>query len=124
MIAVDSSTLIAYFQDDQGGDVDALVVALRSGDVVFPPVVLVEILCQPRLPDTHRHLILELPRLEPAADYWLRAAASRSTVLARGLRARLPDTLIAQSCIDAEVALIARNGDFQHFARYCGLKLV
>lgn len=123
MIAVDSSTLIAYFQGDRGGDVDALVAALRVGDVVLPPVVLAEILSQPGLPDTHRNLIVELPRLDLAPDYWLRAALSRSIILARGLRARLPDTLIAQSCIDADVTLIARAGDFRHFAKHCGLKL-
>lgn len=123
MIAADSSTLIAYFRGDQGGDVDLLEAALRSSEVVLPPVVVPEILCQPRLPDKFRNLILELPRLELAPDYWVRAAATRSIILTRGLRARLTDTLIAQSCIDAEVALIARDGDFRHFAKHCGLKL-
>jgi predicted nucleic acid-binding protein len=35
----------------------------------------------------------------------------------------LPDTLIAQSCIDHDVALIARDEDFRHFAEHCGLRL-
>jgi predicted nucleic acid-binding protein len=123
MIAVDSSTLIAYFQGESGGDIDLLIAAFQGGNVVLPPVVLTEILCQPGLPDTHRKLVLKLPQLELAPDYWLRAATSRSIVLMRGLRARLPDTLIAQSCIDSEVSLIARDGDFRHFAKHCGLKL-
>jgi predicted nucleic acid-binding protein len=44
-------------------------------------------------------------------------------LLARKLRARLPDTLIAQSCIDHDIPLIARDTDFRHFAKHCGLKL-
>jgi predicted nucleic acid-binding protein len=44
-------------------------------------------------------------------------------LLARRLRARLADTLIAQSCIDNDVALITRDADFRHFAKYCGLRL-
>jgi predicted nucleic acid-binding protein len=35
----------------------------------------------------------------------------------------LADALIAQSCIDHEISLIARDGDFRHFAKHCGLKL-
>jgi predicted nucleic acid-binding protein len=39
------------------------------------------------------------------------------------LLARLLDALIAQSCIDHDVMLIARDDDFRHFAKHCGLKL-
>jgi hypothetical protein len=41
----------------------------------------------------------------------------------KGLRAKTADALIAQSCIDHDVALIARDRDFRHFVRHCGLKL-
>ena len=123
MVAVDSSTLIAYIQGDKGRDVDVLDAGLIAGDIVVPPVVVVEVLSQPRLPDDHRDMMLGLFRLELLPDYWLRAAATRSLLLGRKLRARLPDTLIAQACIDHDVPLIARNGDFRHFAQHCGLKL-
>jgi predicted nucleic acid-binding protein len=39
------------------------------------------------------------------------------------LKAALADSLIAQCCIDADVALIARDGDYRHFAKWCGLRL-
>jgi predicted nucleic acid-binding protein len=123
MIAVDSSTLIAFFQGDAGPDVDALDASLAANDAVLPPIVLAEVLCQPGLPERHRDLVLSLPRLELLEDYWVRAAATRSAVLQRGLRARLPDTLIAQACIDHDVPLLARDGDFRHFVACCGLKL-
>jgi predicted nucleic acid-binding protein len=57
------------------------------------------------------------------SQYWLRASQTRSRLVAKGLRARLLDALIAQSCIDHDVMLIARDDDFRHFAKDCGLKL-
>ena len=35
----------------------------------------------------------------------------------------MADALIAQCCIDANVTLIARDRDYRHFERWCGLKL-
>ncbi len=61
--------------------------------------------------------------LEITPGYWARAGAMRANLIARSLRARLPDALIAQSCIDHDVALITRDTDFRHFAKHCGLKL-
>lgn len=124
MVAIDSSTFIAYIQGDGGPDVEAFLAALATGRVVLPPAVVGELLSEPRLPERHRDAILNLPRLEISdSDYWVRVGAARSALIARGLRARLPDALIAQSCIDHDVALITRDADFRHFAEHCGLKL-
>jgi predicted nucleic acid-binding protein len=123
MIAVDSSTIIAFIQGDAGPDIQLLEGSIDANELVLPPVVLAEVLSDPRLPPKHFALLQALPLLELLDDYWPRAAQSRAKLLARKLRARLPDTLIAQSCIDHDIPLIARDGDFRHFARYCGLKL-
>lgn len=123
MVAVDTSTLIAFFQGERGPDVAAVKASLPEGDIKLPPVVVPEILSQPKLPQEHRSVILNLPTLELHEGYWLRAAEVRSKLLALRLRARLPDTLIAQSCIDYDVALITRDRDFRHFAKHCGLRL-
>jgi hypothetical protein len=123
MLAVDSSSFIAYIDGVDGSDVEALDGALASGQIVLPPVVLTEVLSQPGLPESHRRRLLAIPVLEPDPGYWTRAAASRSVLIARRLRARLADALIAQSCIDHDVALITRDRDFRHFAKHCGLKL-
>jgi predicted nucleic acid-binding protein len=55
--------------------------------------------------------------------YWIRAAEARSKLLAHRLRARLPDALIAQSCLDHDLPLITRDRDFRHFVEHCGLRL-
>ena len=123
MVAADSSTIGAFFEGLPGKDVELLDAGLSAAQIVIAPVVLTEVLSDPALPDIYRDVILRLPILDLLPDYWSRAAAIRATILSKGLRARLPDTLIAQSCIDYDVALITRDGDFRHFAKHCGLKL-
>jgi hypothetical protein len=123
MIAVDSSTIIDFFAGKTRADVQLFDANLLAGQIVLPPVVLAEVMSDPRLPAQHATLLQELPLLTILGGYWLRAGQSRASILARKLRARLPDTLIAQSCIDHDVALIQHDGDFESFAKYCGLKL-
>ncbi len=107
-----------------GADVDAVAESLERGDGVLPPVVLTELLSDPKLPAEVAARLRDLPRLELNSGYWERAAALRAKVLAKRRRARLADTLIAQSCLDHRVALITRDADFRHFARVGGLKIV
>ncbi len=123
MIAVDSSSLIAYFAGDEGDDVDWLDQGLAMNQVALPPVVLTEMLSSPGLDHRVARLLDELPVLDLHAGFWTRAAATRGLLLARRLRARLADTLIAQTCIDHRLALITRDGDFRHFAAHAGLAL-
>ena len=123
MIAADSSTLIAFIQNDRGEDVERLDAALLAGEIVISPVALTELLSDPKIPKEHEQLVRGIPLLDLHEGFWIRAAQSRAKIIKLGLRARLPDTLIAQSCIDHDIALIARDGDFRHFAKHCGLRL-
>jgi predicted nucleic acid-binding protein len=100
-----------------------LIAALKGGELCISPVVAVEVLSEPNMAPEGAALIQQLPMLEFKDGDWLRAAANRTAVLSRKLRARLPDTLIAQAAIDHAAALITRDGDFRHFAKHCGLKL-
>jgi predicted nucleic acid-binding protein len=120
--AADSSTVIAYVQGSSGTDIDAFEAAL-DGNIVLPPAVLTEVLSDRGLPERHRDLLLGFPILELQEGYWERAGTTRAVLIARKLRARLADALIAQSCIDSDVPLITRDKDFRHFARHCGLRL-
>lgn len=124
MIAIDTSSLIAYLNGEEGRDVESVDEAFRLKQAVLPPVVLTEILSNPGLNSEVGQLIREIPILMNDDDFWERAAATRAKILSKRHRARLADTLIAQSCIDYEAPLITRDSDFRHFARHAGLVLV
>ena len=116
MIAADTSTWVAFFQGDRGSDVDLLDLALRDQQVVMPPVVLTELLSEPRLPPDVATTLCELPLLETDEGYWRRAGELRARVLALRRKARLGDALIAQSCLDRGLPLVTRDRDFKAFA--------
>lgn len=123
MIAADTSSLSALLAGESGEDVEQLAEALDQNLLSLPPVVVTEILSDPRTEKLLAPKIGQIPLLEVADGFWNRAGALRSKVLGRGLKAHLGDALVAQSCIDHDVALITRDGDFRHFAKYCGLRL-
>ncbi|MGH9368083.1 MAG: PIN domain-containing protein [Thermoanaerobaculia bacterium] len=123
MIAVDSRSFIAYLSGADGSDVEEVERALTESQVCLPPVVVTELLSDPKLPASVVSLLTELPVLEVTEGYWPRAGLLRARLLSSRRRARLADTLIAQSCLDHDVPLIARDEDYRHFARLAGLKL-
>lgn len=123
MIAADTSSLIAYFAGETGKDVEQVHQALDSGELRIPPVVFTEFLSDPRTNSKLETVVADWRQLVITDGYWLRAARTRAKLLELKLRPKLPDSLIAQSCIDHDVALIARDADFRHFAKHCGLKL-
>ena len=124
MIALDTSSLVAYLGGASGDDVEVVATALDHHQAILPPVVLTEILSDPKLSTEARLALLDLPLLEPAAGYWERAGLLRSAVLAKGRKARVADALIAQSCLDAAVPLVTRDNDFRNFAKVAGLLLL
>ncbi len=123
MIAVDTSSLIAYLAGESGRDVEVLDGALARNQAHLPPVVVTEMLSAPKAPESLERLILVLPILAVAEGYWERAGRLRRRILARGFRAPLADALICQSCLDHDLALVTRDNDFKPFVRHCGLKL-
>lgn len=124
MIACDTSSLSAFLAGDPNArDVVLLRQALRDGTLVLPPATLTEILSNPASANVATTLTRDLALLPIDAGYWRRAAENRAILIGKKLKARLADALIAQSCIDAEIALITRDRDFRHFAQHCGLKL-
>lgn len=124
MIAADTSTWIAFFEGQEGEDVGLLDKALEGRQVVMAPVVLTELLSDPQLAPRIAEILMDVPLIETESGYWQRAGRLRAKALAKGRKARLGDALIAQSCIDANVALITRDRDFRAFAETAGLDLV
>ena len=124
MIAVDTSTWIAFLQGEGGGDVELLDGALQDRQVLMTPVVLTELLSDPKLAPEVARTFLELPLIEVTDGYWQRAGRLRAKALAKRRNARLGDALIAQSCIDRRIPLLTRDRDFQAFAGAAGLDLL
>lgn len=124
MIAADTSTWVAYLEGATGNDAEILRQALSDKQAVMPPVVLSELLSDPKLPSQVAASLAELPLIQTTAGYWQRAGLLRAKVLSRGRRARLGDALVAQSCIDEGVPLLTRDRDFRAFAQAASLNLV
>lgn len=124
MIAADTSSWVAFLEGRPGEDVDLLDRALKDRQVLMVPVVLTELLSDPKLPSDVSKLLSEVPSVEILSGYWQRAGALRAKVLTRRRKARLGDALIAQSCIDGDVPLLTRDRDFKAFVEAAGRDLV
>ena len=124
MIAADTSTWVAFLEGERGQDVQLLDRALGDSQVLMVPVVLTELLSDPKLPADVAKTLNEVPLVEVKAGYWQRAGTLRAKVLARGRKARLGDALIAQSCIDRGVSLITRDRDFRALAEIARIDLL
>ena len=123
MIALDTSSLVHYLAGSRGKDVDAVDVALAQSQACLPPVVLSELLSDPKLVPAVEKIFLQIPALNLKPGFWERAGRLRARVIGAGHKAKLADTLIAQSCLDHGVALVTRDGDFRHFVA-AGLQLL
>ena len=124
MIAADTSTWVAFLQGNDGKDTELLDKALADRQVLMVPVVLTELLSDPKLPTDVAEILAEVPMIEVDSGYWQRAGVLRARVLGKRRRARWGDALIAQSCIDQGIPLITRDHDFRAFAEAAGLDIV
>jgi len=124
MIALDTSSFIAYLSGGSGGDTEAVHIALEQQQACLPPAVLAELLSDPHLPARTAALFRALPLLTVTEGYWERVGSLRAAVIAQGRKARLADALIAQSCLDHDVPLVTRDTDFRNFSRVRPLRLV
>ena len=122
--AIDSSALIGYLGGVDRPDTRLVHQLLSAGTAVLPPVVVTEVLSQPGLPENVALLISALEILPVTDGFWDRAGRTRSRVIAKGRRARLADTLIAQACLDYDIPLITHDADFKRFAAIVGLRLL
>lgn len=118
MIAVDRSSLRRFLAGDEGRDTDAIAGLLQNRQLVLPPVVVTEILSEPRLQRTTIAAISAVPMLDILDGFWVRAGELRAKVIGAGNKAKVADTLIAQSCIDHRVRLLTNDSDFRHFLRW------
>ena len=124
MIAADTSTWVAFLDGSRGDDVELLDKALTDRHVVMVPVVLTELLSDPKLPSGVARTLMEVPIIELSMGHWERAGLLRARAVAKRRKARLGDALIAQSCIDQRVTLLTRDRDFRAFVGATGLDVI
>lgn len=124
MIAADTSTWIAFFEGEGGKDVEILDQSLQARQVLMVPPVLTELLSDPKITSEVSNTLSELPLIEIQPGFWNRAGALRASVLARQRKARLGDSLIAQTCLDAGIPLLTRDRDFRAFAEAASLDIL
>ena len=124
MIPADTSTWISFLEGEEGEDTRLLDKALADRQVVMVPVVLAELLSDPKLPAEVAETLLDVPLIEIGLGYWDRAGFLRAKALAKRRKARLGDALIAQTCVDAGIPLLTRDRDFRAFAEAARLDLI
>lgn len=124
MICIDTSSLIAFLEGESGPDVDLVAQVLRNYTGILAPVTVSEILSDPKILPDLVEILREIPVLPLTDGYWERSGRLRALARRQGRMANLPDTLIAQCCLDNEVALITRDRDFEVFSRMAGLVIL
>lgn len=120
--AVDTSSLSRMFGGSMDSDAMQVREALSHGALSLPPIVVTEILSHPLLPPDVREFVSTLDLLPIRDGHWERAGSLRADLRRLGLKAKLADCLIAQSCIDNGIPLITYDNDFRHFIK-AGLTL-
>ena len=124
MIAADTSAWVAFLEAGSGADARLLDQALEDRQVLMAPIVLTELLSDPKLPSNVAETLCEVPLIDLSPGYWQRAGLLRAKVLAKSRKARLGDALIAQICLDSGIALLTRDRDFRTFAQVAALDLL
>jgi len=124
MIAVDTSSFVAFLAGEEGTDVELVMQAIEGELLTFPPVVVAELLSARNLRDDVKSTILALPHMETTSGYWQRVGEARAKILADGKKANLADSMIAVFCLDNGAPLITRDRDYRHFADMFDLRLM
>jgi predicted nucleic acid-binding protein len=124
MIAADTSSWMAFLEGAKGDDVELLDRALQEQQALMVPVVLSELLSDPKLPARVAQTLSDVPMIEITKGFWQRAGLLRAGVLSKRRKARLGDALIAQACIDRDIPLITRDSDFRAFVAAAGLDIL
>lgn len=85
MIAADTSTWVSFLEGEEGEDMRLLA----DRQVVMVPVVLAELLSDPKLPAAVAETLSDVPLIEIGFGYWQRAGVLRASVLTKRRQARL-----------------------------------
>jgi predicted nucleic acid-binding protein len=127
---VDTSVWSLALRRDAPADHAAVAVlrtALLDGDtVIITGIVLQELLQGFHGPKDQARIIERmqvLPLLHPTRDTYIHAAELRNTCRRKGVQLGTIDALIAQLCIEHDLALLTADNDLVHAARLVPLRL-
>lgn len=127
---VDTSVWSLALRRDTPPDHAAVAIlrkALLGADGIFiTGIVLQELLQGFHGPKDQARIIERLqvlPLLHPSRDTHVEAARLRNTCRRRGVQLGTVDALIAQLCIEHDLALLTADNDFVHAARFVPLRL-
>lgn len=124
MIAADTSSLVAFFDDQEGKDVLLIDKALSDGLLVIIPPVLTEILSDPKIPSKLEDFLMGIYNQNIKPGFWFRAGKLRSEIIKKKKKAKMADILIAQFCLDHNYSLITRDSDFNTIQKFSELILL
>ncbi len=113
--SADTNAFVHALDGDRHENLTLLRHALRAREMRLSPVVVTELLSAKGSTGRSRHFVSTIPQLAILDGYWERAGLLRSRILTAGKKATVADCLIAQSCIDHDIALITYDRDFRHF---------
>lgn len=127
---VDTSVWSLALRRDAPADHGAVAVLrkalLEGSNVIIAGIVLQELLQGFHGPKDRARIIERLqvlPLLEPRRDTYIHAASLRNTCRRKGVQLGTIDALIAQLCIEHDLALLTTDNDFVHAARFVPLRL-
>lgn len=127
---VDTSAWSLALRRDTPPDHKAVAVlrkALDDGETIVTTGIVLQELLQGFHGPKYQVRIIErlqvLPLLNPTRDTHIHAARLRNTCRRRGVQLGTIDALIAQLCIEHDLALLTADNDFVHAARFVPLRL-
>ena len=128
MMIVDSNTWVDFFNGVESPHSQRLDSALsEEEDLAVVPIVLTEVLQGFRSDSGFRrarNVLTALPAIHPDIDRHVRAAQLFRSLRGKGVTVRgAVDCVIAQTCLDANCALLSPDRDFEHIARHTALRL-
>ena len=101
--------------------------ALLDGDTIVTTGIVVQELLQGFSGAKDQTRIIErlqvLPLLNPGRETHIQAAMLRNTCRRKGVQIGTIDALIAQLCIEHDLALLTADNEFVHAARFVPLRL-
>jgi len=101
--------------------------ALLDGDTIVTTGIVIQELLQGFSGAKDQTRIVErlqvLPLLNPGRETHIQAAMLRNTCRRKGVQIGTIDALIAQLCIEHDLALLTADNDFVHAARFVPLRL-